>query len=197
MLSLCLKGLHLSINTANGGTCGSRTKTKGTSQNVEPFLQLVCVRSHPARQQMSDRDSVCQSPVTVSVHPQRPPWPPQGRTSFTGTWTWVSLTLHIVAPTHCVSILSRHGGDAVDGRSPTTLVLISLGQFVMLMNMELHFLDMFNDSPTPTRLCWSLCLPPAPHSSIVKVVSMHGAHFHNYISPARPNKGLNSSSCWI
>ena len=110
-----------------------------------------------------------------------------------------ALDLDLDLESHCLSLLWRHGGEAVDGRSPTTLVQTSLGQFVKLMNMELHFLDMFNDSPTPTRPCWSLC-PPAPHSSIVKVVSMHGAHFHNYISPARPNKGLNSSSCplcWI
>lgn len=42
-----------------------------------------------------------------------------------------------------------------------------------------------------------LVLPPHPLHSIVKVVSMHRADFHNYIRPERLNNELNSSYCWI
>lgn len=65
------------------------------------------LRSHPAKKQMSDGDGMCQSSVTTaltSIHPDCPPSPPEGHSSSTRTWT---QTLHIVALTLWLTLLSQ------------------------------------------------------------------------------------------
>lgn len=104
---------------------------------------------------------------------------PQGQRSC--TWVWTFGILHIV------------GLNNIELLSHQTLARSPNFGFFFPPYISDFLLTVFKKHNPPAPFL-STVLKHSPHSPspIVKMVSMHGAHFHNYIRPASLNKDLNS-----